>query len=154
MGKIYSALIVLTLATIMTIFIALPVAADTGTRVVNVTMCDGVNCGVQGTVRMMPDGAVSGDLCWTLSNFCWYTVRIKSVSLESLKFPADNVAVVSGLFTVSGSLLDFSPHVNTPFQLSFIITDSPDGGDAVQVYDAMGALITTIDNSLVSITTE
>jgi hypothetical protein len=152
MNKIYSALITLTLVTMMFILVALPVAADSGIKVVNVTMCDSANYGVQGTVKMMPDETVSGDLCWTLSSYCWYAVRINSVSLESLEFPAINVAVVSGMFIVSGSLLDFSPHVSAPFQLSFIITDSPDGNDTVQVCDSTGAPVTTIDTSLVSIT--
>jgi hypothetical protein len=152
MRKIYSALIILTLATMISIFVAVPVAADPGSKVVNVTMCDGVTCGVQGTLKTMPDETISGDLCWTLSNYCWYTVRIKSVSLESMEFPADNVAVVSGTFTVSGSLLDFSPYASAPFQLSFVITDSPDGDDTVQVCDSSGAPVTTIDSSMVSIT--
>jgi hypothetical protein len=152
MKKIYSALIILTLAIMMTIFAAVPVAADPGTKVVNVTMCDGVNCGVQGTVKMMSDGTVSGDLCWTVSGYFWYAVRINSVSLESLEFLADNVAAVTGMFTVRGLPSDFSPYVSAPFQLSFIITDSPDGNDTMQVFDSAGVLITTIDNSMVSIT--
>lgn len=152
MKKIYSALIALTLATTMIIFVALPIAADPGTKVVNVTMCNGVNCGVQGTVKMMPDKTISGDLCWTLSNYCSYGIEIKSVSLESMEFPAANVAVVSGTFTVRGLTADLSPYTSAPFQLTFMITDSPDGNDTMQVYDSTDAPVTTIDSSLVSVT--
>ena len=151
MKKIYS---VLTLATIMFIIAAMPAAADTGTKVVNVTMGDGVNCGVQGTVKMMPDETISGDLCWTLSDNWYYAVCINSISLESLEFPEDNVAIVSGTFTARGWLMDFSYKASTPFQLSFIITDSPDDNDTVQVYDSTGEPVTTINSSLVSITTK
>jgi len=126
MKKIYSALTALTLVTMMFIIAALPVAADTGTRVVNVTMGDGVNCGVQGAVKMMPDETISGDLCWTLSNNCYCAVLIDSVSLESLEFPEDNVAIVTGTFIARGWLMDFSYKASTTRQLSFILTDSPE----------------------------
>lgn len=152
MKKIYSALIALTLAITMIIFIALPIAADPGTIVVSVTMCDDVNCGVQGTLKMMPDETISGDLCWTLFNYCSYGFEIKSVSLESMEFPAANVAVVSGTFTVRGLTADLSPYTSAPFQLTFMITDSPDGNDTMQVYDSTDAPVTTIDSSLVSVT--
>jgi hypothetical protein len=148
MKIIYTAL---TLVTVMFIIAAMPAAADPGTKVVNVSMGDGVNCGVQGTVKMMPDETVSGDLCWTLSNNCHCVVWIDSVSLESLEFPEDNVAIVSGTFTAGGWLMDFY-QASTPFQLSFTITDAPDDNDIVQVYDSTGEPVATIDSSLVSIT--
>jgi len=154
MKKIYSAITVLTLVTMMFLITAMTATADTGTRIVNVTMDDGVICGVQGTVKMMPDETIAGDLCWTLSDNWYYSVQINSVSLESLEFPEDNVAIVSGTFTAGGWLMDFSYQASTPFQLSFTITDSPDDSDIVQVYDSTGEPVTTIKSSLVSIITK